>query len=100
MVGKTVLDAGVERLLGVARARLGSRSPPQRLGVRRPGRRPLPRLPLDAGAPLVFGAAIEQRIAFEFGLDIRDQIEVGELQQLDRLHQLRRHHQRLALAEL
>ena len=32
-------------------------------------------------------------------LDIGNQIEVGELQQLDGLHQLRRHHQGMALAD-
>ena len=51
----------------------------------------------------VVGAAIalafQQRILFEFALDIGDQIEVRQLQQLDGLHQLRRHHQRLALAD-
>ena len=44
--------------------------------------------------------ALEQRVALELGLDIGDEVEIGELQQLDGLHQLRRHHQRLALAEL
>jgi hypothetical protein len=34
------------------------------------------------------------------GLDIGDQVEIGELQQLDGLHQLRRHDQRLALPKL
>jgi hypothetical protein len=36
---------------------------------------------------------------FELVVDISGQIQVRELQQLDRLHQLRRHHQRLGLAE-
>ena len=44
--------------------------------------------------------ALEERVALEFGLDIGGEIEMGELQQLDRLQQLRRHHQGLALAEL
>ena len=43
---------------------------------------------------------LEQRIAFQLLLDISREIETRELQQLDGLHQLRRHHQRLALAEL
>ena len=47
----------------------------------------------------VLGTAVEQRIALEFGFDIGHQIEIGELQKLDRLHQVRRHHQRLALAD-
>ena len=44
--------------------------------------------------------ALQQRIALQFLLDKGRQIEIGQLQQLDRLHQLRRHHQRLGLAEL
>ena len=48
---------------------------------------------------VVVVGALEQRVAFEFALDIGRQIQAGELQQLDGLHQLRRHHQRLALAE-
>ena len=44
--------------------------------------------------------AIEERIALELGFDIGDKIEIGELKQLDRLHQLRGHHQQLALTEL
>ena len=43
---------------------------------------------------------IQQRIALQFLLDESGQVEVRQLQQLDRLHQLRRHHQRLRLAEL
>jgi hypothetical protein len=40
------------------------------------------------------------RFSLEFGFNVGDQVEIRELQQLDRLHQLRRHHQRLALADL
>ena len=42
---------------------------------------------------------LQQRIPLQFFLDKGRQIEIGQLQQLDRLHQLRRHHQRLGLAE-
>ena len=42
--------------------------------------------------------AFKQRIAFEFALDKGLQFEIGHLQQLDRLLQLRRHHQGLSLA--
>ncbi len=54
------------------------------------------------GRARAFGVldALEQRIALELGLDIGHQIQVRQLQELDRLHQLRRHHQRLALAKL
>ena len=48
----------------------------------------------------VIGAVVEQRIALEFRVDIGRQVEIGELQQLDGLHQLRRHYQRLGLADL
>ena len=46
-------------------------------------------------APLVLGA-----IVLEFVLHIGGTVEIGELQQFDGLHQLRRHHQRLALPDL
>ena len=43
---------------------------------------------------------VEQRIALDFLVDELLEFPMGELQQLDRLHQLRRHHQRLGLSEL
>ena len=49
---------------------------------------------------VVVVVAFKQRIALELALHIGRQIEAGELQQLDGLHQLRRHHQRLGLAKL
>ena len=58
-------------------------------------------VPVFAGrSAVVVGRAIEKWIALELGLDIGDKIEIGELKQLDRLHQLRGHHQQLALTEL
>ena len=39
----------------------------------------------------------QQRIALEFPLHIGREVQIGELQQLDGLHQLRRHHERMAL---
>lgn len=48
---------------------------------------------------IVLVLAFQQRVALQFGLDVGGQVEAGKLQQLDRLHELRRHHQRLALAE-
>ena len=47
----------------------------------------------------VFIGAVEQRIALQLLLDIGREVQIRQLQQLDRLHQLRRHHQRLRLAE-
>ena len=52
-----------------------------------------------AASPSGIGS-VEQGVALQFGLDIGDEVEIGELQQLDGLHQLRRHHQGLALPEL
>ena len=51
------------------------------------------------GSPGALGRALQQRIALELAFHIGRQIEIGELQQLDGLHQLRRHHERLALPE-
>ena len=51
-------------------------------------------------ARLAFGGAFEQGVLFELPFDVGGQIQVRELQQLDGLHQLRRHHERLALAHL
>ena len=44
--------------------------------------------------------ALQQRVALELPLHIGGKIEIGELQQLDGLHQLRRHYQRVALPNL
>ncbi len=43
---------------------------------------------------------LQQRITLELGIDVGGEVEVGELQKLDRLQELRRHHQGLALAHL
>jgi hypothetical protein len=42
----------------------------------------------------------QQRVGLELALDVAGQFQLRELQQLDRLLQLRRHHQRLSLAQL
>ena len=44
------------------------------------------------------GARVVEQI-FEFFFDVGSKIQVRQLQKLDRLHQLRRHDQRLALPE-
>src|SRR5262249_38994036 len=46
---------------------------------------------------LIVSRALEQRIALEFAFDIGGKVQIGELQQLDGLHQLRRHHEGMAL---
>src|SRR5262249_38807593 len=48
---------------------------------------------------LAFARALQQRIALELVLHVGGEVEIGQLQQLDRLHELRRHHERLALAD-
>ena len=44
--------------------------------------------------------ALEQRIALDLLVDELVELDMGQLQQPDRLHQLRRHHQGLGLAQL
>ena len=44
--------------------------------------------------------AFEQRVLLEFGFDVFREFQIGKLQQLDRLLQLRRHDQGLALSQL
>ncbi len=44
--------------------------------------------------------AFEQRVALDLVVDEAVQLDMSELQQPDRLHELRRHHQRLRLSEL
>lgn len=44
-------------------------------------------------------AALQERVALHFGLDIAREVETGHLQELDRLHELRRHDQGLALTD-
>ena len=44
--------------------------------------------------------ALEQRVLLDLALDERRQLEIGKLQQLDRLLQLRRHDERLGLPEI
>ena len=86
----------------MAAAGFGSLAVPVACRLRPPrSRRSFAGASVAAGAALRLRAgALEQRIALELGLDIGGKIKAGELQQLDGLHQLRRHHQRLALAEL
>ena len=44
--------------------------------------------------------ALQQRVALDFLVDEPLELDMGQLQQPDRLHQLRRHHQRLRLSQL
>ena len=62
-----------------------------RSGIFAPLRR---RLARHRGLGTVAGT-LQQRISLQFFLDKGRKVQIGQLQQLDRLHQLRRHHQRL-----
>ena len=63
--------------------------------------RGLGRLGLRLGRALVAGFyPLQQRIALDFLVDEPVELEMRQLQQPDRLHQLRRHHQGLRLAQL
>ena len=83
------------------------RDRPAASGLAARGLRPLGQLAPSLGASpgacarlaLAFAGAVEQRIALELVLHIGHEVEIGELQQLDGLHQLRRHHQRVALPD-
>ena len=44
--------------------------------------------------------ALEQRVLLELALDVGRELEVRQLQKLDRLLELRRHHQALALTQV
>ena len=70
------------------------------LGLGEGARGCLRRVSLRCAALLVGLLAFEQRIALELGFDEGGELDIGELQQLDRLLQLRRHHQAVALAKL
>ncbi len=52
------------------------------------------------GASAGVSSALEQRILLDLALDIGRELEIRQLQQLDRLLQLRRHHQRLGLPKI
>ncbi|GJE07550.1 hypothetical protein AOPFMNJM_2879 [Methylobacterium jeotgali] len=58
--------------------------------------RPLPR---GRFGPLALDP-LEQRVALQLGIHVGGEVELGELQELDRLQELRRHHQGLTLAHL
>ena len=97
-IRKHVVGSRIERVFHDAAARLRRVGVPglafRRGTVRRIGGACIGR------ALLVVGGAVEQRIALELRFDVGDQIQIRQLQELDRLHELRRHHQRLALADL
>jgi hypothetical protein len=97
IVGKDVLKIGVEialhrraaglQLVAEPVARLGGRLAAGAVRSRR-----------LIGTRLVLAGALEQRIALELVLHVGGEVQIRQLQQLDRLHELRRHHERLALA--
>src|SRR5262249_50982410 len=96
VVRKNVFQVGVEALLDGRAAGLEILLEPVggRLGAIVLGLVGLSRL---GGAAVVIGRPLEQRIALKLRFNIGRQVQAGELQQLDGLHQLRRHDERLAL---
>src|SRR4051812_46564133 len=54
---------------------------------------------LASGVPGLLWA-FQQRVPLKLGIDEGRKLDIGELQQLDRLLQLRRHHKAVALAQL
>src|SRR6266568_890602 len=83
---------------GGAGARIEASFGPIGGGVVRSGRGlEIGRAPLSLALAVALAGLLEQRIALELVVDIGGEIQIGELQQLDGLHQLRRHHQRVAL---
>ena len=114
LLGKHVVEAGVERAFDLGTA-AEVRAEPFLLPAVRRGVEAVAGRGFIAGClagiaagcvatlgPAVrsFAGAFQQRIALQFVFDEGGEVEVGQLQELDRLHQLRRHHQRLRLAEL
>ena len=110
------LARGVSVVVGKDIGEVGVELPFDDVGVGfEPGLKPLGRLlAVLSGAVELGGIAIsvgcfgpfvvgfrpfQKRVPLEFGVDIGDKVEIGKLEQFDRLHQLRRHHQRLALPE-
>ncbi len=108
LVGKHVVEAGAEIALDLAPARIEVVGEPglgrevalaaaveavvaPRIGRLAAGLAGLGRLDLGP---------LQQRVALQLGIDIGREVEMRELQKLDRLQELRRHHQGLALAHL
>ena len=96
--GRHVLEIGTEPFVGHAILSVRAAVLPVRGGglLKRWAfaiRRPPVRL------PVALPDLLQQRIALELALHISRKVQVGELQQLDGLHQLRRHHERVALTD-
>src|SRR5262249_60501838 len=93
---RNIVEVGARLFRGCSAAAVTpARRPIRRRGVRRGftiGYAPLP-------FPITLTHPVEQRIALELPLHIGGKIEIGELQQLDGLHHLRRHHERMALPD-
>ncbi len=92
IVRRDIVEASLRRLgaadAGVAAAVVGAGRPILAIAGRFVGCRAIGL----SRRVFTLAVAVKQRIAFEFRLDISREVEVGELQQLDGLHRLRRHH--------
>ncbi len=90
--GRRFVGRRVERLVGV-----GERHPIGRRLARRLGERHFGALRFAITFAIIAG---QERVSLEFAFDILLQLQIGELKQLDRLLELRRDDQALALPEL
>ena len=98
IVGKDVFQRRVELLRDRLGAPCGVALEPVAVGGR--SRLGLGLLRLVARGVVLRLGALQQRVALDLLVDEALELEMGELQQPDRLHQLRRHHQRLRLSQL
>ena len=96
--------SGVEGVFELGAEILGQRAGVGLQLLRGPVRLLFARRPLGKAGGSVSGAgegeivgAFEQRVALELVLDVGGEFDIGQLQKLDRLQELRRHHHRLAL---
>jgi hypothetical protein len=96
--GEHVVEAGVEIALDLPHVRAHLRGHPA-LGLGRLEAVAAVRL-VTIGTGHIVLDALQQRVALQLGVHVGHEIEVRELQQLDRLQKLRRHDQGLTLAYL
>jgi hypothetical protein len=103
LIGEHIIEIGIEARFDGLLAFEPVRHPVGTGAFRLPGGRSLGCLALRFGLAgtrgLLRGRPFQQRIALQLAFYISCQIMVGQLQQLDGLHQLRRHHERLGLSK-
>ena len=104
-IAGAIVDKGFGAIIDVERGIAGAQSLADQI-VARPGfggkRRAfhIPVYAIGRGQVVGRAAAVEQRIFLQLNRDERINLQIGKRQQLDRLLELRRHHQRLALPDV